>query len=154
MEIILKENIDTLGLEGEVVKVKPGYARNFLLPRSKAVTATPANLAQLERERAIIEARRLRQRQEAEALGARLAGITIVIARRVGEENKLFGSVTTSDIAEGLAARGLELDRKLIHLTEPLKAVGEYVVQVKTGFQMTAPLTVQVVPEEALAAQA
>ncbi|OQX18338.1 MAG: 50S ribosomal protein L9 [Desulfobulbaceae bacterium A2] len=148
MEIILKENIDTLGLEGDLVNVKPGYARNFLLPRRKAVEATKGNLAQLERERAVIEARRLKQRQEAEGLAARLAGVTLTIARRVGEENKLFGSVTSSDIAEALAASGIELDRKLVHLTEPLKAIGEYVVQVKTGFQMTAPLTVQVVPED------
>ncbi|OQX19952.1 MAG: 50S ribosomal protein L9 [Desulfobulbaceae bacterium A2] len=148
MEIILKENIDTLGLEGDLVKVKPGYARNFLLPQRKAVEATKVNMAQLERERAVIEARRLKQQQDAEALGARLAGVTISIARRVGEENKLFGSVTSSDIVEALAASGIELERKLVQLPEPLKAIGEYVVQVKTGYQMTAPLTVQVIPED------
>jgi large subunit ribosomal protein L9 len=148
MEIILKETVDNLGQEGDVVKAKPGYARNYLIPKKIAVLANKANLAQLEQERAAIDSRKERQNLETEALTKKLAGTTVTIKQRVGEENRLFGSVSSGDIAEKLAEIGIEIDKKKILLAEPIKAIGESIVPVKTGFQMTAEITVQVVPLE------
>ncbi|AVD71981.1 50S ribosomal protein L9 [Desulfobulbus oralis] len=149
MEIILKETIDTLGREGEIVKVKPGYARNYLFPTGKAVPVTKASLARLEQEKQAIAARLAAQQAEARTLAEKLDGQLVVIPRRAGDENRLFGSVTTADIAEALGTAGLSLDRKVIVLAEPIKVLGEYRVQVRTGYQTTAQLVVQVVPEEA-----
>jgi len=148
MEVILKETVDHLGLEGDVVKVKPGFARNFLIPGKKAVPADKSNLAVLEQEREAIAARRARQKQEAEEMVKRLAGATITIAQRVGEENKLFGSVTSADIAAKLAELGIVVDRKTILLPEPIKTAGETKVPVKVGYQVTGEITVKVVPLE------
>ncbi len=146
MEIILKETIDTLGQIGDVVTVKPGYARNYLLPKGLAVPATKANLALLAQQKAAIEARRQKQQQEAEALAAKLADATVVIEQRVGDEDRLFGSVTAADIAGKLAELGIEIDKKLILLDEPIKTLGEKEVTVKTGYQQTATLVVKVEP--------
>jgi large subunit ribosomal protein L9 len=146
MELILKETIDNLGEEGDIVTVKAGYARNYLLPRQKAVVATEANRAVLEQQKASIEARKERQKQEAEALAKKLSANDVVIEQRSGDEDRLFGSVTNADIAEKLAEMGIEVDRKSILLHEPIKTLGETVVSVKTGYQMTADLTVKVVP--------
>ncbi|HHK60364.1 MAG TPA: 50S ribosomal protein L9 [Desulfobacterales bacterium] len=146
MEIILKETIDTLGQIGDVVTVKPGYARNYLLPKGLAVPATKANLALLAQQKAAIEARRQKQQQEAEALAAKLADATVVIEQRVGDEDRLFGSVTAADIAGKLAELGIEIDKKQILLDEPIKTLGEKEVTVKTGYQQTATLVVKVEP--------
>ncbi len=146
MELILKETIDNLGEEGDIVTVKAGYARNYLLPRQKAVAATEANRTVLEQQQASIEARKERQKQEAEALARKLSINDVVIEQRCGEENRLFGSVTNADIAEKLAEMGIEINRKGILLHEPIKTLGATVVSVKTGYQMTADLTVRVVP--------
>ncbi len=146
MEIILKETIDTLGQIGDVVTVKPGYARNYLLPQGLAVPATKANLALLAQQKAAIEARRQKQQQEAEALAAKLADATVVIEQRVGDEDRLFGSVTAADIAGKLAELGIEIDKKQILLDEPIKTLGEKEVTVKTGYQQTATLKVKVEP--------
>ena len=148
MEIILKETVDNLGQEGDVVKTKPGYARNYLIPKNIAVPANTTNLALLEQERAAIDARKERQDLEAETLTKKLAGTTVTINQRVGEDNRLFGSVSSGDIAEKLAELGIAIDKKKILLSEPIKAVGETVIPIKTGFQMTAEITVQVVPLE------
>jgi len=145
MEIILKETIDTLGEEGDLVKVKPGYARNYLLPQKKAVLATKANMTSLEQERAHIEARRKRQREQADDLAKKIAANTVIIAQRVGEENKLYGSVTPADIAQKLAELGIAVDKKAISLTNPIKTLGEHTVSVKVGYQTTAEIKVQVV---------
>ncbi len=146
MEIILKETIDTLGQIGDVVKVKPGYARNYLLPKGLAVPATKANLAILEQQKAAIEARRQRQQQEAEELAKKLAGATVVIEQRVGEEDRLFGSVTGADIAAKLTELGIEIDKKQILLDEPIKTIGDKEVTIKTGYQQTATIIVKVEP--------
>ena len=147
MEVILNKTIDNLGLEGDIVKVKPGYARNFLIPQQMAVPVSKQNLARLQQEKDAIEARLERERKEAEALSAKLSGITIEIARRVGEDDRLFGSVTSADIAEKLDAKGITVDRKSIVLNDPIKSLGDTKVAVKVGFQMTTEITVQVVPE-------
>ena len=154
MEIILKETIDTLGQEGEVVKVKPGYARNYLFPGGKAVPVTKANLARLEKEKQAIAARLAAQQAEAQALAGKLEGKTVVITRRAGDESRLFGSVTTADIAVALEGAGVTVDRKLIVLSEPIKLLGEYRVQIRAGYQTSAHILVQVMPEEAANAEA
>ncbi|MBW2505558.1 MAG: 50S ribosomal protein L9 [Deltaproteobacteria bacterium] len=144
MELILKKTVETLGEEGDIVKVKPGYARNYLIPKKMAVLANKANLSQLEQEKASIEARREKQRQEAESLSLKIAGAVITIKHRVGEEDKLFGSVTAADISEKLAEMNIQIDKKNILLSEPLKTLGEFNVPVKVGYQMTSDITVQV----------
>lgn len=148
MELILKQTVDNLGEEGDIVKVKPGYGRNYLIPKNIAMMATKANLAQVEQNRAAIEARKERLKLETETLSKKLAGTTITIAQRVGEEDRLFGSVSSADIADKLAELGIEIDRKKILLGEPIKTIGEMTVGVKTGYQTTAEITVQVVPLE------
>lgn len=146
MELILKQTVDNLGEEGDIVRVKPGYGRNYLIPKRIAVVASKANVAQLEQERAAIGARKERLRLETETLNKKITGTTITIAQRVGEEDRLFGSVSSADIAEKLAELGIKIDRKKILLNEPIKILGEKVVGVKTGYQTTAEITVQVVP--------
>ncbi len=147
MEIILRETIETLGQEGEIVKVKPGYARNFLIPRQKAALVTKASLARLEKERQAIAARLAEQKKQAEGLAAQLEGKVVAISKRVGDENRLFGSVTSSDIVQAVLEAGVTIDKKSIVLADAIKAIGEYKVSVKTGYQTTATVTVQVVPE-------
>ncbi|MDY0390627.1 50S ribosomal protein L9 [Desulfobulbus oligotrophicus] len=147
MEIILKETIETLGREGDVVNVKPGYARNFLIPQQKAVLVTKASLAQLENEKQAIAARLAEQQKEAEGLAAQLEGKVVVLDKRVGSENRLFGSVTTNDIAVALQETGITVDRRAVVLPEPIKTIGEFKVTVKTGYQTFATVLVQVVPE-------
>jgi large subunit ribosomal protein L9 len=146
MELILKQTVDNLGEEGDIVKVKPGFGRNYLIPKNIAAMATKANLAQLEQERAAIEARKERLRLDTEALTKKLAGTTVTIVQRAGEEDRLFGSVSAADIAAKLEEVGITIDRKKILLSEPIKTLGETVVSVKTGYQTTANITVQVVP--------
>ncbi|MCL1979513.1 MAG: 50S ribosomal protein L9 [Proteobacteria bacterium] len=145
MEIILKETIETLGQEGEVVKVKPGYARNFLIPKQKAVLVTTASLAQLEKEKQAIAARLAEQKKQAEGLAAQLAGKVIELSKRAGEENRLFGSVTNNDIALALQEAGIAVDKRAVILPEPIKTIGEFAVMIKTGYQTTASVQVQVV---------
>ncbi len=148
MELILKKTVDTLGEEGDIVKVKAGYARNYLIPRKIAVIANKANRALLDQEKATIAARREKQRQESEALSKKIAGTSIIIQHRVGEEEKLFGSVTAADIAEKLAELDIQVEKKNILLAEPIKNLGEVVVPIKVGYQMTSEITVSVVPLE------
>jgi large subunit ribosomal protein L9 len=149
MELILKKTVESLGEEGDIVKVKPGYARNYLIPKKIAVVANKANLNLLEQEKAIIEAKREKQRQEAEALSKTISGTIITIKHRVGEEDKLFGSVTAGDISEKLAEMNIQIDKKNVLLAEPIKTLGEIIVPIKVGYQMTSEITVQVVPLEA-----
>ena len=148
MELILKKTVDTLGEEGDIVKVKSGYGRNFLIPKKLAVVANKANLALLEQEKAVIESRRKKQREEAESLSKKVSGTTITIQHRAGEEDKLFGSVTAADIAEKLAELDIQIDKKNILLTESIKTLGEVVVPIKVGYQMTSEITVTIVPLE------
>ena len=147
MEIILKKTIDTLGREGEIVNVKPGYARNYLIPQKMASTVNKAGLARLQREQEIIEKRRAEEQKNAEKLAAQLENMTVVITRKVGREGRLFGSVNTGDIADQLEAQGVTLDRRSIMLADPLKSTGEAKITVKVGYQMSTEITVQIVPE-------
>ena len=149
MEVILRDHVDNLGRRGEIVKVADGYARNYLLPRKLALLATEGNKKQVERERAKFEAREAEERKVVDALAARLAAVEIVIARRVGETDALYGSVTTSDIAEALTAKGFDVDRRKIQLAEPIKKVGNVDVPVKLHRDVTATIKVKVVAENA-----
>jgi large subunit ribosomal protein L9 len=148
MEVILREHVDNLGRRGDVVKVADGYARNYLLPRKLALPATDGNKKQIERERAKFEAKESDERRAAEAMAQRLSALEIVIARKVGETEALYGSVTAADIAEAAAAQGFELDRRKVQLAEPLKKIGDVEVPVKLHREVTAQLKVRVVPEE------
>jgi large subunit ribosomal protein L9 len=147
MEVILREHVDNVGRRGEVVKVADGYARNYLLPRKLALLATEGNKKQIERERAKFDALEAEEQKVAEALSVRLSGVEIEIARKVGETEALYGSVTSSDIAEALAAKGVELDRRKLQLAEPIKKLGEYNVPVKLHREVTTHLKVRVVAE-------
>jgi large subunit ribosomal protein L9 len=148
MEVILNQTIDNLGLEGDIVKVKPGYARNYLLPQQKAMPVTKENLARLQHQKDVIAARLEKEKQEAEALSAKLSGITVEIARRVGEEDRLFGSVTSADIAAKIEEMGTVLDKQAVALGEPIKSLGESKVTIKVGHQLTTEIVVKVVPEK------
>jgi large subunit ribosomal protein L9 len=147
MEVILREHVDNLGKRGEIVKVADGYARNYLLPRKLALPATEGNKKHVERERKIVEMREAEDKSQAEAVAARLAGIEITIARRVGETEQLYGSVTAPDIADYLKAKGFEIDRRKLILPEPIKTLGDHAVPLKLHREVTAPLTVRVVKE-------
>ena len=148
MELILKKTVDTLGEEGDVVKVKSGYARNYLIPKQIAVIANKANLTLLDQEKAAIEARREKQRQECESASKKISGTSLTIEHRVGEEDKLFGSVTAADISAKLAEMDIQVEKKNVLLTEPIKTLGEVIVSIKVGYQMTSEITVNVVPLE------
>ena len=146
MELILKETISTLGQEGTIVKVKPGYGRNYLLPQGKAVLANAQNKSILDRSLANIKAKLEQERQQAEALSKKLAGITITIVQLSGDDSRLFGSVTSSDIHQKLAEMDIALDKKQIVLVDPIKTLGEFTVKIKVGFQMTTDIIVKIVP--------
>jgi len=149
MEVILNKTIDNLGLEGDVVNVKPGYARNYLLPQNLALQVTKENMVRLQQTKDAIQARLDRDRKEAEALSAKLGSVTIQIERRVGEDERLFGSVTSADIAEKLAEKSIIIERKSILLGDPIKSIGDTNVSIKVGYQMTTDIIIQVVPEQA-----
>jgi large subunit ribosomal protein L9 len=149
MQIILRDDMENLGKSGEVVNVKPGYARNYLLPRGHAIKATESDVKRVEHEKRVIAARTAKLSKEAQAEADKLSQISVSIARAVGEEDKLYGSVTTRDIAEALAEKGVKVDSKKIHLDEPLKALGMTEVQVKLGRGVNATIKVWVVKQEA-----
>jgi large subunit ribosomal protein L9 len=149
MEVILREHVDNLGRRGEVVKVAPGYARNFLLPRKLALPVNDGNRKLIERERKVAEVRETEEKVQAEALASRIAGLELSIARRVGDTAQLYGSVTTADLAEALAEKGLEVDRRKIQLDEPVKALGEFTIPVKLHRDVTASLRLHVVKQDA-----
>ena len=147
MEVILREHVDNVGKRGEIVKVADGYARNYLLPRKLALLATAGNKKQIERERTKFDAKELEEQKVAEAVVARLEGVEIVIARKVGETEALYGSVTSGDIAEALAAKGFEVDRRKLHLPEPIKKLGDFEVPLKLHREVTTKVKVRVVAE-------
>ena len=148
MEVILREHVDNLGRRGDVVKVAEGYARNYLLPRKLALAVTEANRKQIERERAAAEARDAQEKSAAEAVGERIAQIELEIARRVGENETMYGSVTGADIAQALHAKGFEVEKRKIALTEPIKTLGEHTVPVKIHRDVTTQVKVKVVGAE------
>jgi large subunit ribosomal protein L9 len=147
MKVILREDVDNLGKGGELVEVRPGYGRNFLIPRGLAVLANAKNVRELDHQKKVAEAKAVKLRQGAEAIARRLAATPVTLKRKVGEQDKLYGSVTALDIVEALAARGLQLDRRSIDLPEPIKTVGEHEVPVKLHRDVIAKAKVTVEAE-------
>ncbi len=148
MEVILREDVEKLGNRGELVKVANGYARNFLLPRRLAVPATDANRKIVEQERQAHLRKEAKLKTESEDLAKLLAAVTVTIAQKAGENDQLFGSVTSKDVADALAAKNFTIDRKKVQLDEPIKQLGEFKVPVRLHREVTAEITVQVVREQ------
>ena len=147
MEVILREHVDNLGHRGEIVKVADGYARNYLLPRKLALLATEGNKKQIARERVKFDAKELEEKKVADAVADRLKAVEIEIARKVGETEALYGSVTSSDIADALAAKGFDIDKRRLHLLDPIKKIGEFEIPVRLHREVTVNVKVRVVPE-------
>lgn len=148
IQVVLKDDVENLGKSGEIVRVRPGYARNFLLPRGLAAVATRGNIAQVEHTKAVAQARAAKLRQDAESVAKRMKDVTVEISMQAGEGEKLFGSVGTKDIVEALAKKGHEVDRKKIVLAENIKTLGDHPVAIKLGYDVTATITVKVVKAE------
>ncbi|MBZ4418986.1 50S ribosomal protein L9 [Myxococcus sp. RHSTA-1-4] len=147
MKVILREDIENLGKSGDLVTVKDGFGRNYLLPRKKAVLASEQNMRQLEHEKAVITARNAKLKGAAEEQAKKVGAIKVTIKRKVGEQDKLFGSVTALDIAEAVAAQGQQVDRRSIHLPEPIKSTGSFEVELRLHREVTAKIKVDVVAE-------
>jgi large subunit ribosomal protein L9 len=147
MEVILREHVENLGRRGDIVKVADGYARNYLLPRRLALAATEGNKKHIERERVKFEAKELEEKKVAEAVAAQLSNLDVVLSRKVGETEALYGSVTSADIAEALAAKGFDVERRKLQLADPIKRIGEFDVPVKLHREVTTTIKVKVVPE-------
>ncbi|HKG92518.1 MAG TPA: 50S ribosomal protein L9 [Gemmatimonadaceae bacterium] len=147
MEVILRQAIDNLGGPGEIVKVSPGYARNFLLPRGFAVEATAGNKKRIEKERERLESAENERRSAAQELAGRIEQVSLTFSARVGEEGKLFGSVTASDIAQQLAQQGYEIERRQVDLHEPIKALGVYRVPVRLHADVRPEIKVWVIKQ-------
>src|SRR5262245_13355642 len=147
MEVILRDHVENVGKRGEVVKVADGYARNYLLPRKLALVATPGNLKQVERERVKLDFKEAQEKTSAEAIAARMGMIEIVISRKVGETEALYGSVTSADIAEALAKKGFDIDKRKIGLREPIKKLGDVTVPVKLHREVVVQMPIRVVGE-------
>ncbi len=145
MQIILQEEVEKLGTRGQVVEVAEGYARNFLLPRKLALEATPGNMKRLEKMRAAFAKKEATEQEAAQKLAELLAGVSLSLTRKAGENEQLFGSVTSADISEALAAQGYTVEKRKIVLTDPIKLVGEYEIPIRLHREVTATvkLTVQ-----------
>ena len=148
MRVILKEDIPKLGKMGDTVQVAPGYGRNYLIPKGKAVLASSKNLKALEHEQRLIQRKVALVREEAEGLAGKINGLTVTLTRKVVEEDKLYGSVSVSDISQALEEAGVVVERKLIKLVEPIKTLGEYQIQINVHTDVTASVSLQVVKEE------
>lgn len=148
MDVVLRERIEKLGDRGDVVAVKPGYARNYLLPSRKAVLATPHNVSQVEQEQAAVVRREAIEKNESEMLAKQLAEVSLQFSRKVGEQEVLYGSVTSLDVAELLKEKGFEIDRRKIDLEEPLKSLGGHNVSIKLHREVIAVVNVEVLREE------
>ena len=146
-KILLREDVDDLGARGEIVRVRSGYARNYLLPRKLAVEATTSNVKQIEQERAALLKKEAAERSTAEAQGTQMGSLVLEFKRKSGEQGALYGSVTSMDIAEALKERGYEIDRHRIHLREPLKRLGDFTVPLRLHREVTIDLNVKVAPE-------
>jgi large subunit ribosomal protein L9 len=142
--VILQESVENLGSTGDIVKVRDGYARNFLVPRGLAVVADERNVRRLNHQKRLAESRKLKALSVAQALAEQLSSAAVTINKEAGEDNKIFGSVTNRDIAEALAADGFEVDRRLIHIDEPIRTLGVKQVLVKIHADVQTPLTVYV----------
>jgi large subunit ribosomal protein L9 len=148
MEVILREDVPNLGAVGDIVKVKPGYARNYLLPRGLAVVADRRNVGVLEHQKRLVADKRERDRRQAETVAQRLTQLRLTLKARAGEEGKLFGSVTNIDIEKALAEHGFTVERRRIRLEEPIKSIGEHLVPIHLGVGVDAHVTVVVEAEE------
>jgi large subunit ribosomal protein L9 len=148
MQVILREDIDNLGKIGDLVKVADGYARNFLVPRKKAIEATPDNVHAMDHAKKMVADRLRKLKKEAAAEADQIKGLAVTIKAKVGEEGKLFGSVTSMDIAEAAKAKGVNIDKRKIALEEPIKRIGDFTVTVKLHADVTADFKVSVVAEE------
>lgn len=146
-KVLLREDVDDLGARGEIVRVRSGYARNYLLPRKLAVEATVSNVKQIDQERAALLRKEAKERATADAQSAKLGTLVLEFKRKAGEHGALYGSVTSMDIAEALQERGYEIDRHRIHLREPLKRLGEFSVPVRLHREVTVNLPVKVAAE-------
>lgn len=147
MKVVLRRDVDNLGDRGQVVNVSPGYARNFLLPKGLAFEATPGNIRTLDLQKKVWDVREAREADDARKLAAHIAGIKLTVAKKAGEGDTLYGSVTSAEIAELLAKEGVEVDRRKIHLAEPIKALGSFTVPIKIHRQVIAEVALQVVAE-------
>jgi len=147
MQIILQEDIDKLGHRGEVVTVKPGYARNYLLPRKLAIEATTGNMKALERIRGALAKKTATELEAAQKQAALLNGVSLAFKRKTGENDQMFGSVTSADIADGLTAQGFKIEKRQVQLADPLKALGEYSVTIKVFRDVTAEVKAHVTKE-------
>ena len=145
IQVILQHDVDKVGKSGELIKVRPGFARNFLIPRSLAVPATTAAVNRITHEKAVAIAKAEKSKTGARALAEKINALTLKMARTVGEDDRLFGSVTAKEIENAVKAKGLEFDRKTMHLPEPIKALGTYSIPVKLLTDVTATLKVEVV---------
>jgi large subunit ribosomal protein L9 len=148
IQVILKEDVPNLGRSGELVAVKPGYGRNYLIPQGLAMAATRKNVAEMDHHRKQIEAQAAKLRKDAESVAKRLGGAVVTLERQVGEEGKLFGSVNTRDIEEALAAQGHKVDRRKIALHEPIKTLGEHTVEIKVARDVAAQIKVIVAAKQ------
>lgn len=148
MQIILQEDVEKLGNRGQIVTVAEGYARNFLLPRRLGLQATPGNMKRLEKMRAAFAKKEATEKESAQTLAELLATVTLTLSRKAGENDQLFGSVTSGDVAEGLAAQGYTIEKRKIALADPIKLVGEYQVPVKLFREISANVKLIVKKEE------
>ncbi len=144
MKVLLKQDVKNVGKKGQIVEVKEGFGRNFLLPNGLAVEASGGAVRQVEEEKKALERRKAREKAEAEELGRKLAGLTLDLKHKAGSENHLFGSVTNAEIAEGLAKRGFPIDKRQVHLAEPIRFLGRYPVQVKLHPEVSVSVAVVV----------
>ena len=147
MKLILREDVENLGKGGELVDVTPGYGRNFLLPRGLAVLANSKNVREMEHQKSVAQAKAAKLKASAEAVAKRLADTAITLKRKVGEQDKLYGSVTALDLAEALASRGLQIDRRTIDLSEPIKTLGDFEVPVKLHSDVVGKVKVKIEAE-------
>ena len=145
IQVVLQTDVENVGTSGELVKVRPGFARNYLLPRSLAVPATTAAINRINHEKAVAIAKNEKSKKEARGVAEQMGALLITIARPVGDDNKLFGSVTAKEIHAAVEAKGLVFDRKKMHLAEPIKALGTFEVPVKLHTDVTATIKVEVV---------
>lgn len=147
MKVILKETIDSLGIIGSEVRVADGYARNYLLPQNKAVPATPQNRKMLERDRTKFELQIAKERKVAEEMAQRLESVSVTIAAKVSEEDRLYGSISVRDIIDALAKQDIVIEKRMVLLKEPIKAVGSYKVPIRVYKEVEPEISVEIVPE-------
>jgi large subunit ribosomal protein L9 len=148
MQIILQEDVEKLGTRGQLVEVTKGYARNFLLPQKLGLEATPGNMKRLEKMRAAFALKEAHEKEAAQKIAEQIAGVSLAMTRKAGENDQLFGSVTSADVAEALAAKGFPVDKRKVVLVEPIKTVGEFEIPVKLHREVTVSVKLTVTREE------